>query len=84
MTRDVPEFFQSTYQKAISGKSKTAAIRAQCQECTAYSRSEISLCSDPGCPLFPYRPYRSDANVKKAKALDQDAKRKARLNNQEP
>lgn len=59
---------QKTYDRAMTGKSKGSGIKAMCQECCNYDRDEVSLCTDPGCPLYPYRPYRSEAAVKKARA----------------
>ena len=30
-------------------------VRAKCLECLGYVYTEIELCSDPNCPLFPLR-----------------------------
>jgi len=56
--RNIPKIYQKIYRKAMSGKSKSAGIKAFCQECVGYVRNEIALCSDTECPLYPYRPYK--------------------------
>jgi len=63
----IPVSMQKTYDRAMSGKSPRNGIKAMCQECMGYDRYEVSLCTDRGCPLYPYRPYRSPAAVKKAR-----------------
>jgi len=72
--RIVPESMQNTYSKAMAGKSRGAAIKAFCCECCGYERKEVSLCTDTGCPLYPYRPFRSAAAVKKAREQDESEK----------
>ena len=56
--RQMPETMRATYRLAMAGRSKAAAIRAFCCECTGWSRAEVRDCTDTGCPLFKYRPYR--------------------------
>jgi hypothetical protein len=56
MQREVPERCRKAYDRAMSGKSVTAGVKSFCLECVGYDREEVRLCSDPGCPLFPYRP----------------------------
>lgn len=53
--REVPKKYKKLYEKAVSGKSRKAAIRSQCLECTGYNPSEILLCTDIWCPLYKYR-----------------------------
>ena len=77
MERFVPESMRKTYDKAMTGKSRGAAVKAFCCECCGYDRKEVSLCTDPGCPLYLYRPFRSSAAIKKAR--EQDAAEKAAL-----
>lgn len=50
--RDVPNHYAKMYKRAMSGKSRKAATRMQCM---GYVESEVELCTDPGCPLYPYR-----------------------------
>ncbi len=56
---------QDEYRKAMTGKSRVMAVKTFCAECMAWERplaSAIRACTDQGCPLYPYRPYReSDA-----------------------
>lgn len=35
--------------------TKGEAIRLKCLECSGDSPSEVTLCSIPDCPLWPYR-----------------------------
>ena len=53
----VPETMRRTYLRAVSGKSKPAAIKAFCAECVGWDRDEVRLCTAPACPLYPYRPF---------------------------
>jgi len=54
---DTPETMRRTYLRAVSGKSKPAAIRAFCAECVGWEREEVRRCTAPACPLYPYRPF---------------------------
>ena len=71
--RIIPSSMQNVYDKAMTGNSRGSGVKAFCQECCGYDRYEVSLCTDPGCPLHPYRPYRSSAAVKKAREAVQTA-----------
>jgi hypothetical protein len=55
--KQIPESLQATYLKAMSGKSRRAAMRAFCQECVCYSRAQVRDCTGYTCPMYPYRPY---------------------------
>lgn len=52
----IPKLYRATYEKAVRGKSRKAALRAFCAECCGYQIKEVYLCTDLGCPLYPYRP----------------------------
>ena len=52
----MPRSYRACYDKAVSGKSRKAAMRAFCLECCGYEIREVFLCTDLGCPLYPYRP----------------------------
>jgi hypothetical protein len=54
--RDIPAKYEKLYNRAMSGKSRKAAIRAFCLECVGWSEYEVSVCTYPDCPLYPYRP----------------------------
>lgn len=54
---DTPETMRRTYLRAVSGRSKPAAIRAFCAECVGWDREEVRRCTAPACPLYPYRPF---------------------------
>ncbi len=53
----IPKIYQETYRRAMAGKSKAAGIKAKCQDCCCWQRTEIENCAVPTCPLYPYRPY---------------------------
>ena len=63
---NLPEAYTKIYNKAVSGKSRNAAIKAFCLECCAYEREEVHHCSDPHCPLYKYRPYQRIRQPKQA------------------
>jgi hypothetical protein len=52
----IPKQYRPTYERAMTGKSRKAAMRAFCAECCGYQIKEVYLCTDLGCPLYPYRP----------------------------
>ena len=52
----IPKLYRAIYDKAITGKSRKAAMHAQCLECCGWQIKELFLCTDLGCPLYPYRP----------------------------
>jgi hypothetical protein len=54
----MPTKCRKTYVRAMSGRSKAAAIKAFCMECVGWSRREVALCTAPACPLHPYRPFK--------------------------
>jgi hypothetical protein len=56
MRREVPKKYRGLYERAMRGKSRKAAMHAFCLECCYWQIKEVQLCSDDGCPLFPYRP----------------------------
>ena len=48
---------RNVFLKAFSGKSPAAGIKAKCIQCSAYQKSEITLCRVTDCAIFRYRPY---------------------------
>lgn len=56
----MPKTAVRTYLRAMRGRSMTGAIKAFCQMCLGWEdfRPGIRDCTDPACPLYPYRPYR--------------------------
>ena len=60
----IPQVYQKNFQTAMSGKSRAAAIKAKCLDCTNWQRVEVADCLVETCPLWPYRPYRSTENLK--------------------
>lgn len=59
---EAPASYRATLERAYSGKSKAAGIKAFCLQCVGFLRNEIRDCSAKGCPLHPYRPYQNDRN----------------------
>jgi len=55
---DMPKAYRKVYQRAMTGRSRKAAMRAMCLECCGWQRVEVANCSAPNCPLYPYRPDR--------------------------
>ena len=55
----MPQTCVRTYLKALRGRSMQAGIAANCAMCLGWDnfRDGIRNCSDPSCPLYPYRPY---------------------------
>jgi len=52
----IPKQYRAAYDRAMSGRSRKAAMRAFCCEYCGWEIKEVFFCSDSGCPLFPYRP----------------------------
>ncbi|MHC4533538.1 MAG: hypothetical protein ACYS6K_06265 [Planctomycetota bacterium] len=52
----MPKQYKPMYNRAMTGKSRKAAMRAFCCECCGWEIREVFLCTDLGCPLYPYRP----------------------------
>ncbi len=55
MMRDIPKKFQALYRRAMTGKSRRAAVRSFCLECVGYQQAEVDRCPATACPLHPYR-----------------------------
>jgi hypothetical protein len=49
--RDIPTKYEKLYKRAMSGKSRKAAIRAFCLECVGWSEYEVSVCTYPELPF---------------------------------
>jgi len=58
MREDIPRKYQRIYDRAMSGKSRKAAMRAFCLECVGWECNEVALCTDKNCPLYSYRSYK--------------------------
>jgi len=56
--------YKPVYDRAVKGRGMRAAITAQCLDCCACQREEITLCTDLACPLYCKRPYQSGAAAK--------------------
>ena len=52
----IPKLYRGIYDKAVSGKSRKAAMHAFCLECVGWQIKEVFLCTSPQCTLYPYRP----------------------------
>ncbi len=52
----MPRACRATYERAMGGKSRKAAMAAFCAECVGWQVAEVFRCTDRACPLYPYRP----------------------------
>lgn len=52
----IPRLYRAIYDKAVTGKSRKAAMHSFCLECCGYQITEVYACTDLGCSLYPYRP----------------------------
>lgn len=52
----IPRLYRGIYERAVAGKSRKAAMHSFCLECCGWQVKEVFLCTDLGCPLYPYRP----------------------------
>ncbi len=52
----IPRLYRGIYDKAVSGKSRKAAMHAFCLECCGWKINEVFLCTSPQCSLYTYRP----------------------------
>ena len=50
----IPRAYRATYDRAMTGKSRKAAMHAFCLECCGWQIKEVFLCTAPQCPLYPY------------------------------
>lgn len=66
----IPRTMRSVYDKAVGGHSRSAAIKAFCQECCGYNRAAIRDCTALACPLWPYRPYQTEEESDDAVAAE--------------
>ena len=51
----IPTKYRGLYQRAMSGKSRKAAIRTHCLMCVGWQAREVVLCTATTCPLYSYR-----------------------------
>ena len=61
----IPRKYRKIYDRAMSGRSRTAAIQINCLRCVCWERKEVRNCNDVSCPFFSYRPYRIPPSAKK-------------------
>lgn len=52
-----PTSAQGAYLRAVLRKSRPAAVKAFCLECTGWDRASVTDCTARACPLWPWRPY---------------------------
>lgn len=55
---EVPPRYRKLLQRAWSGKSRAAGVRAHCLECMGWEDNApgaVEKCTALACPLFPYR-----------------------------
>jgi hypothetical protein len=52
---DVPVKYREMYQRAMTGRAREASVRTFCLMCVGWLYKEVQACTDPRCPLYPYR-----------------------------
>jgi hypothetical protein len=52
---EYPAMCRSTYDAAMTGRSRKAAIKAFCTMCMGYQPKLVRSCDVKGCPLYSYR-----------------------------
>jgi hypothetical protein len=72
---EVPEYFKGLFRRAMSGKSKSAALKAKCVECCNFQRVEVENCTCLQCPLHQYRPYQKPLGGKTSRKDGQQIKK---------
>ncbi len=56
--QEIPRIRRGGYLTALTGRSRKAAIKSFCLMCVGWEfRRDIRLCTDPSCPLYPFRPF---------------------------
>jgi hypothetical protein len=59
--RNIPgmhnDSYRRNYDKALSGNSLSAAVKAKCLDCMCWEKVEVRDCAVVTCPLWLYRPY---------------------------
>lgn len=64
-----PERFHNLVDQIEAG-SRSAAVKLNCLECSAYVTSEVRQCVCSHCPLFAFRPYQGSIEPDEAEELD--------------
>lgn len=52
----IPKLYRALYDRAITGRSRKAAMHSFCVECCGHEIREVYLCTDLACQLYAYRP----------------------------
>ena len=71
----IPKVYRGNYDRAMTGKSRKAAMRAFCLECVQWHREQIRRCTSTHCPLYPYRAYTSSKNTSEDRVSIQECEK---------
>jgi len=63
--------------------TQRSAILAFCHECVGFNHYEVELCTDPLCPLYPFRNPKARKSDREVSEKSIQALQKARLQSQE-
>ena len=63
--REMPKHLHKLFKRAWSGKSRRAAILANCVMCMGYERAEVRRCTATACPLWPYRCWKTPEGMQR-------------------
>lgn len=80
--QEMPLSCRNNYHKAMRGRSMKSAIKAFCSECVGWQREEVKLCTDLGCPLYPYRPTSYDYKAYAKSTLEAEIQPPESLNSE--
>jgi hypothetical protein len=54
---EMPHIHRKAYLQAVLRRSRAAAMKAFCLECTGWQKGEVRRCTALDCPLWAWRPY---------------------------
>ena len=66
VVNEAPTSCKGIMERAYSGNSRTAAIKAFCLRCVGYIREDVRNCTALKCPLHQYRPYQDGEEAETA------------------
>lgn len=53
----MPSSMQGIYRRAMTGRSRQAAMKSFCLECQGYDRKAVAECVARNCSLWRFRPF---------------------------
>jgi hypothetical protein len=64
----IPRQYRRLYERVVGkgGGTRSEAIKVMCLECVGWEKKEVRYCTATACPLYRFRPYRSDSKGRKS------------------